>query len=321
MFAISLSFFVALALLGAKFYSYSITLSSAILSDALESIINVVAAAFAMISVWFASQPPDREHPYGHGKIEYFSAGFEGALIIIAAIGIFKSGISHILNPQEISNLKNGLAILTGAGAVNLILGFYLLHIGKKTNSLILIADGRHVIADVYTTASVIIGLFVVNITGLLWLDGAVACLVGVHILFSGTSLVRHSFSGLMDTSDPELLEEITGLLSRNRTKWWMDIHNLRAFRSGELIHIDMHLVLPGYFSLEKAHKEALEIEGMINRHFKGKSEVLVHMDPCDDPDCPDCGPHVCDEKIDRLARKRKWSATYLTMPWRKKKG
>jgi cation diffusion facilitator family transporter len=266
--AISLSLLVGASLMGIKFYAYRITHSSAILSDALESIINVVASAFALGSILFAAKPPDESHPYGHGKIEYFSAGFEGALIVLAALGIFKTGVSHILQPREMPQLQIGLLLILGAGLVNLILGVGLVRIGKRTASLALVADGKHVLTDVYTSAGVFLGLFLVHYTAWYWLDGTVACLVGLHILISGGKLVRQAFAGLMHATDPDLLKEISSLLDEHRKDVWIDIHQLRAWRSGSIVHIDFHLILPGDYSLEQAHAEAKQLEKIIQDHF-----------------------------------------------------
>lgn len=279
--AIGLSLLISLLLMTAKFYTFHLTRSSAVLSDALESIINVVAAGFAMISIWMAAQPPDANHPYGHGKIEYFSAGFEGALIIVAAIGIFKTGFSHLMTPRPLANLEIGLFILVGASLVNLVLGLWLIRAGKKTDSLALIADGKHVLTDVYTSAGVVIGLFLVRYTQWLWLDGAIACVVGINILVTGIHLVRQSSSALMHRSDPKLLHSISLLLEKNRRPAWIDIHQLRAWRSGIFVNIDLHLVLPRDLLLDQAHTEADELEQLLIRHFEGKATVLIHMDPC----------------------------------------
>jgi cation diffusion facilitator family transporter len=292
--AITLSFVVGASLMAVKFYAYRLTNSSAILSDALESIINVVASAFALGSILFAAKPPDESHPYGHGKIEYFSAGFEGALIVFAALGIFKTGLSHILHPQQLPLLEVGLIILLGASLINLLLGMGLIRIGKRTDSVILIADGRHVLTDVYTSAGVLVGLFLVRQTGWYWLDGTIACLVGLNILVIGAKLVRQSFAALMHASDPDLLKEISSLLVEHRKDVWIDIHQLRAWRSGNVVYIDFHLVLPRDYSLEEAHGEVKELEKVFADHFGGAASVLIHMDPCVDPDCPICRRHLC---------------------------
>ncbi|MCP3954425.1 MAG: cation transporter, partial [Desulfobacterales bacterium] len=252
---------VGLAIMAAKFYAWHLTGSSAILSDALESIINVVAGGFALAAVMMSARPPDEDHPFGHGKIEFFSAGFEGALIILAAFGIFKVGFGHLLNPQPLPHLGAGLAVLLGTAVVNLLLGMTLLRLGKKTGSLVLEADGQHILTDVYTSGGVVIGLFLAHLTGWLWLDGTIACLVGVNILWTGLRLVKRSFAGLMDTMDPDLLQQVVDLINRHRRDEWIDIHKLRVWRSGQLIHIDLHLILSGDLNLDDAHAEANILE------------------------------------------------------------
>lgn len=310
---IQLSVGVSVALMGLKFVTYQLTHSSAILSDALESIINVVASAFAMISVWMAAKPPDPEHPYGHGKIEYFSAGFEGALIVCAAIGIFYTGIERLITPRELLHLQEGLALLCAAILINLLLGIGLLRVGHLTESVTLVADGKHILTDVYTSGGVLVGLALVYWTGWLWLDGLVACLVGVNILMTGTRLVRQSFARLMDASDPHLLERIADLLEQHRRKEWIDIHQLRAWRAGNLVHIDLHLVLPGDMAVDKAHREAKRVETLLIDEFKGKASVLVHMDPCDPRLCPICNHNKCQDRFRKFRSTIQWEQDHLT--------
>lgn len=292
--AIGLSVVVSILLLALKFLTYRLTNSAAVLSDALESIINVVASLFAILSIWMAAKPPDPDHPYGHGKIEYFSAGFEGALIIGAAVGIFYSGLLHILSPQPLPDLEKGMLILAVATLINLLLGVYLVRIGRSTDSLALIADGKHILTDVYSSGAVIIGLLLVYWTGWLRIDGAIACFVGLNILIAGGRLVLQSFKHLMDTSDPALLDRITRLLSQNQRPDWIDIHQLRAWRAGAMIHIDLHLVLPEQMLLSKAHAEAKILEALIVDEFAGNAGVLVHMDPCNPRECPICAQNAC---------------------------
>lgn len=292
--AIFLSVAVSVVLLSVKMLTFFLTRSSAVLSDALESIINVVASSFAFLSIWLAAKPPDADHPYGHGKIEYFSAGFEGALIIGAAGGIFYSGITHLLHPQPLTHLGAGLILLCVAAVVNLIMGLHLIRTGKQTQSITLTADGKHLLTDVYTSGGVVIGLVLIYLTNWLWLDGAIACLVGINILVTGGQLVRHSFARLMDASEPELLDRIAGVVADNTRKEWVDIHQLRAWRAGVLVHIDLHLVLPKNLSLEKAHQEAKLLENLLVNTFDGNAQVLVHTDPCDPTKCPVCGRQDC---------------------------
>lgn len=312
--AIGSSFFIGALLMAVKFYAYYLTGSSAILSDALESIINVVASAFAAVSIILAAMPPDDTHPYGHGKIEFFSAGFEGALIILAAFGIFSAGISHLLEPRVMPNLDSGLLLLLSTAAINLVLGLSLVTVGRRTDSLALIADGEHVLTDVYTSGGVLAGLFLVRLTGWLWLDGTVACLVGLNILFTGARLIRHAFAGLMDASDPVLLDEVSRLLLENRKKYWIDIHQLRAWKAGNLVHIDLHIVLPRDYVLDEAHHEAKEIETLLIRHFDGYASVLIHMDPCLDPDCAVCRRFKCDMRTAPGKETVDWNRESMTV-------
>lgn len=299
-------------LMCAKFYAFHLTRSSAVFSDALESIINVVASAFALVSIVLAAKPPDKSHPYGHGKVEYFSAGFEGALIIIAAIGIFKSGLTHILHPQPLPNLTDGLTILLGTGIINLALGLILVRTGKKTHSIALTADGKHVLTDVITSSGVFLGLLLVHLTGIYWLDGAIACMVGFSILYTGIILIKKSSAGLMDRAEPALLEEISTLLEKHRKDNWVGIHELRAFRSGSIVNVSLHLILPKDFSLEKAHLEVEEVEAVVEGYFEGRATVLVHLDPCSDPDCPVCRRYACELRRHEESDPTPWNVETL---------
>lgn len=310
---VSLSLLVGALLMVLKFYAYRLTQSTAVLSDALESIINVAASTFAMGSILLAARPPDENHPYGHGKIEFFSAGFEGALIIVAAIGIFKTGIPRLFAPVPLEHINFGLILLLGASFINLLMGFSLIRIGKQTRSITLIADGKHLMTDVYTSVGVVVGLILVKLTGWLWLDGLIACIVGLNILFTGFTLVRHSFEGLMDAADRRVLVSLAECLIENRKANWVDIHQLRAWKSGDHTHIDMHLVLPRDCSLEQAHGEAKEVENIVIEHFKGSASALIHMDPCIGDDCPTCRQFNCHLGSNQAAEVAQWSLDTLT--------
>ena len=311
--AIACAFVVGATLMAVKFYVYRLTLSSAVLSDALESVINVVASAFALVSIIMSARPPDRDHPYGHGKIEYFSAGFEGALIILAAFGIFRVGVDQMLHPRPLPNLETGLWILLATAFVNLVLGIGLIRVGKKTDSLTLLADGKHLLTDVYTSGGVLIGLLLVKFTGLHRLDGIVACMIGINILATGAGLVRTSFAGLMDASDPALLDSVSKLILGHRKDKWVDVHQLRAWKSGTHVHIDLHLILPRNLSLEAAHREAKTLEHHIVEYFKGRASVLIHMDPCVDPDCPICRQQFCELRKHAPGIEIPWNSNTLT--------
>ena len=311
--AIAASLGIGLGLMAVKFFAFWLTDSAAILSDALESIINVVAASFALGSVIFAAKSPDPTHPYGHGKIEFFSAGFEGALIIAAAVGIFYQAGPRLLHPQGIPRLTSGLLLILAAALVNLVLGLVLVMVGKRTHSLILVADGKHVLTDVYTTGGVVVGLLLVMFTGWYWLDGAVALLVGLNILVTGARLVAQAGAGLMDTSDPALLEEISQVIARHRKDLWIDVHQLRARRAGSRVLIDFHLILPRDLSLEESHREVKEMEQILNDHFAGQADILIHADPCAEPQCPICGYDPCRHRRAGTRMQRLWRREVIT--------
>jgi cation diffusion facilitator family transporter len=302
-----------LAIMALKFYGYWITGSSAILSDALESIINVVAGAFALGSLILAAKPPDASHPYGHGKIEFFSAGFEGALIVLAAFGIFAEGMRQIINPQPLPQLQMGLLILLAAGLGNLALGTVLIRLGKRTRSFVVEADGWHLLADVYTSVGVLVGLALVYFTHYYRMDGIVACIVGINVIVMGVKIIRQAFEGLMDASVPDLLEEICDLLEAHRKDVWIDIHRLRAWRSGKRVHADFHLILPRTMPLEQGHHEVKELERIFDRHFQGMAEILIHLDPCADPECPVCKQEPCEFRKEENRVHRKWRSQELT--------
>ncbi|MGA3113706.1 MAG: cation diffusion facilitator family transporter [Syntrophobacteraceae bacterium] len=289
-----LSVSVSALLMMLKFYSFWLTGSSAILSDALESIINVVAGGFALWSVLLASRPPDVVHPYGHGKIEFFSVGLEGTLIVLAAGGIFWEALPKIVTPRALPELDFGLIILLATALVNLWLGKTLIRTGERTRSMAVSADGKHILTDVYTTAGVLIGLFLVRQTGWYFLDGAVACVVAANILFMGAKLISESSSRLMHAYDPELLDQISEIIAQNRKPQWIDVHRLRAWRSGRQIYIDFHLILPREISLEDAHREVTEIEQLLKTQLPGVGDAMIHAEPCIGPECRICLREPC---------------------------
>ena len=293
--AARLSLGVAVALLIVKMAAWLLTGSAAILSDALESIINVVAAAFAVVSVTVADSPPDERHPYGHGNIEYYAAWLEGMLILLASIGIFYESWDKIFHPEPMPNLGGGIALLVAAGGVNLWLGINLVRQGRSSGSLTLEADGKHVLTDVYTSAGVFVALGLVWATGWLWLDGLVACLVGVNIAWAGVGLVRRSVSGFMIESDPALLEQICALLRENREPAWIDIHRLRAIKAGRRVHVDLHLILPRDMTLAEAHRHVDAMEQLLLSRLGPEADVMIHADPCVDARCPVCEAEPCD--------------------------
>jgi len=306
--AARLAFITSLTLLLAKFGAYFITDSKAVLSDAIESIINVVTAAFLMLSIAVSIKPVDENHPYGHGKIESFSAGLEGGLIIIAAVVILIEAVPVFFTPQPPRNLGPGLYILGGAGAVNLAVGSYLMHAGRKYKSDALSADGRHLLTDFYTSAGVIIGLLLYRFTGYLWLDPFVACLVALNILIPGIKLFTTSFKNLMDEADPELLERIVQGLNTIKKPGWLYPHKLRALRSGRYHHVDLHISLPHYWTLNQVHEAEQEITRSLLDSLGEEGDIMIHVDPCEPPYCPVCNVDDCSKRSSAFTSATDWS-------------
>jgi cation diffusion facilitator family transporter len=306
--AARLAFITSLILLLAKFGAYYLTDSKAVLSDAIESTINVVTAAFLMLSISVSSKPVDKNHPYGHGKIESFSAGLEGGLIILAAVVIFVEAIPAFFVLQPPQNLGPGIYILGGAGIINLIVGTHLLRAGNKYKSDALSADGRHLLTDFYTSAGVIIGLLLYSITGYIWLDPFVACLVALNILIPGIKLLAKSFKNLMDEADPELLERIVQGLNTIKKPGWLYPHKLRALRSGRYHHVDLHISLPHYWTLTQVHEAEQEITKALLQAIGEEGDIMIHVDPCEPPYCPVCEVDDCSERKTEFNNAPQWS-------------
>jgi cation diffusion facilitator family transporter len=286
---ILLSLVVGILLMLAKFTAYFITSSNSILTDAAESIVNILASLFAFYSIYVAAQPKDLNHPYGHGKVEFFSVFIEGSLIVIAGILISFKSVYNLFFPHEISDLVTGTIIIGISGLINYVLGYYLIDQSKKYNSLTLYADGKHLQTDAYTSVGLVIGLLLIYFTGLNYLDSILSISIGVFIIYSGYKLVRRSVSGLMDESDFDTSDEIIAILNTHRKESWIDMHNLRTQRYGPDIHIDCHITLPYYFDLNKVHEEVSEVDKLVNYMANSRTEFFIHADPC----MPECC-HYC---------------------------
>jgi cation diffusion facilitator family transporter len=311
--AIFASVLVGAALLIVKFLAAWLTGSAAILSDALESIINVVASGFAFYSIMLSARPPDRSHPYGHGKIEPFSAGFEGALIILAALAILWEALPGVFHPRPLAQLDLGIVLVLAAAVVNAVLGLFLIRTGTRTRSLALIADGRHIVTDVYTSVGVVVGLVLARLTGWMVLDSLTACAVASNIILSGAGLLRQSVSHLMDEADESVLDNIVETLQNIRRPEWIDLHHLRSWRSGDRHHIDFHLTLPRYWDLEQCHDAETSVEEWLVEHLGGQGEVLVHLDPCTPHHCPLCRVLDCPVRSTRFRSLPAWTVEMAT--------
>ncbi len=295
-----------------KFTAYIITHSNAILTDALENIINVVAGAFALFSVYYASLPKDENHPYGHGKVEFFSVGVEGGLIILAGGGIIIKAVMGFFHRVEIEQIDLGLYITIFGGLANFLMGQYLIKQGKKRSSVLMVADGKHLLTDTISSIGLIIGLGVIYLTKIFWLDNVVAILLGLYILFAGYKLLKESVNNLLDEADYEKLKDLVLILNENRNDKWIDMHNLRVLKYGAHLHIDAHITLPWYEKLEDSHKEVMAVERLIQDKLEGEVELFIHADPCLESSCPICIIKDCKERKSALVTRLDWTMKNL---------
>lgn len=277
-----------------KFVAYWITGSNAILSDALESIINVVAGGLGMYSLYLASLPKDENHPYGHGKIEFISASIEGGLIAAAGSIILVKGVWDLIHPHEVQQLDIGLGLTLIAGTINFLLGWMAERRGRTVDSATLVASGEHLKSDAYSTVGLLAGLILIYFTDWYWADNLFALFFGGLILWTGYKILRRSIAGIMDETDYKLIEKVVTILQEERRDNWMDLHNLRIVKYGSDLHIDCHLTVPWYFNVREAHNEADELEALFQRHFKQPVELFIHLDACHSSFCSFCKKEDC---------------------------
>jgi cation diffusion facilitator family transporter len=278
-----LSIAAAVATIALKTTAWLLTGSVGLLSDAAESVVNLVAAIFAMAALRWATKPADEEHAYGHAKAEYFSAGVEGALIFVAAISIAATAIDRLLHPQAIGDVGVGLAISVSASLINLVVGMLLLRTGREQRSIVLEADGRHLLTDVWTSVGVIIGVAAVAISGWERLDAIVALAVAANIVLTGTRLVRRSVGGLMDRAlDAPQLQEIEDVLKRFEREG-IKFHALRTRQAGQRAFISLHVLVPGDWPVQRGHDVVEEIEAALRERLP-YATVFTHLEPADDP-------------------------------------
>jgi cation diffusion facilitator family transporter len=289
-----LSLVAGASICAGKFAVAELTGSTALLSDALESIVNVLAAALLLYTLVVAARPADRDHPYGHGKVEFFSAGAEGALVAVAALAILYQAAVDLVRGPDLRRIDFGIAVSGGLALANAALGAYLVRAGRRHGSEALVADGRHVLTDVITTVGVIAGLALVRATGEPRFDPLVAIAVALSILHTGWRLLRGAVGGLMDEADPGLLEPICAALEREREDAWIDVHSLRTFRSGAVQHSDLHLAVPRYYDADRLHEIGERVRGAVLGATRLPGDVIVHFDPCRPRQCPLCPLDGC---------------------------
>ena len=262
-----------------KITAYFFTNSLAILSDALESIVNVLAGFIGLYSLYVAAKPKDTDHPYGHGKAEFISAATEGGLIVASGLLILYEAIINFIRSQPLQKLSMGLWLVATTAIINWVAGYICERIGKKNNSLALQSSGKHLKIDTYSTLAIIATLIIILFTNFLWLDKVVACALAIFIIYNGYTIIRKSLAGIMDEADMDLLNKLVVILNENREPNWIDIHNLRIIKYGNVLHIDCHLTVPWYLNVLQAHDEVDALQQLIKSQFGDAIEFFVHTD------------------------------------------
>lgn len=291
---IVLSVVLGIVILFFKYVAFQLTGSAALKSDAIESTVNVTAAFFALGAVLFAGRPADRGHPYGHGKIEDFSAVFEGGLISLAALFIAYDAFMTALRGPRLKALDLGLAVNFGAGCLNGLLGLILVRAGRKTKSRALEADGQHILSDFYTTIAIAAGLLLVKFTGWTWIDPLLALGVGILLAYTGFKLVKRSADALLDAEDMKTVTRVVEAAQAVRTPDVISIHGLRTLRVGRFTHVDIHVAVPEFYSVERAHDLVEKFGEAAIRSLGIEGEFHAHVDPCERRYCRGCAVEPC---------------------------
>lgn len=299
---------VGIILFITKLVAWYLTGSVAILTDALESTVNVVAGLIGVYSLYVSAKPRDKDHPYGHGKAEFISAAVEGTLITVAGFVIIYEAINNLIHPHVIQKLDYGIILVAATAVVNYIAGSICVRAGKKNNSLALIASGKHLQTDTYSTIGIIVGLIIIYFTRIAWVDSAVAILFAFIIMFTGYKIVRTSIAGIMDEANEELIKKMVALLNNNRRVNWIDLHNLRIIQYGSTLHVDCHLTVPWYLNVHEAHREIDELSALVRTAFGESLELFVHSDGCLNFSCPICTKQDCPVRQHAFTKQVEWT-------------
>ncbi len=299
---------VAVLLFIIKVVAFLLTKSVAILTDALESTANVIAGFVGLYSLYVAAKPRDADHPYGHGKAEFVSAAVEGTLIVVAGGIIIYEAIINFINPHPLQKLDYGIILVAITAAVNYAVGYFSIKKGQKNNSLALIASGKHLQSDTYSTLGLIAGLALIYFTKLNWIDSVVAILFAFIIIYTGYKILRSSLAGIMDEADKELIEKLVTSLNAQRNENWVDLHNLRVIKYGGQLHVDCHLTVPWYLNVHEAHKEIDQLSAIIRQEFGNALELFVHSDGCLDFSCAICTKKDCGVRKQTFEKKITWT-------------
>ncbi|MDO4762871.1 MAG: cation diffusion facilitator family transporter [Flavobacteriaceae bacterium] len=299
-----------------KLLAWYLTNSDAVYSDAMESVVNVVSAFMGLYSLYLAAKPKDKDHPYGHGKIEFITSGIEGVMIIFAGLMIIIEAVKNLLNNNQLQDLDWGIGIILLVGLINYYIGYLSVKKGERDNSLVLVASGKHLQSDTYTTFGVLLSLILVYFTHWYWLDGVVALGFGAYIIFVGYKIISEAFGGIMDKADVEILTQIVDVLEKHRKPEWVDIHNMKVQQFGSQLHIDAHITLPWYKSLKESHEEMEKIMHILAENTERQIEFNFHMDDCKPFSCSLCELD-CVHRRKPFMLKMKWDTQSISQTYK----
>ncbi len=303
----------AVILFLAKLGAYFLTHSVAVLTDVLESTVNVVTGFTGLYSLRIAAKPRDREHPYGHGKVELLSASLEGVMILVAGLVIIFESIKNLFATHAVQQLDFGIVLVSITAAVNFALGAWCIRTGKQRHSIALETSGRHLQTDTWTTAGIVVGLILLRITGIAWIDSALALVVAIIIVVQGYQIIRQTVAGIVDEADLELLQRLIGVLNVQKRDTWMDMHNLRIIKYGPILHLDCHLTVPWYFNVVQANAEVQALHELIEQNFPQSLEMFVHTDDCAPPhSCRICSLLECPVRKSAFEGRLDWTLENL---------
>ena len=291
-----------------KVLAWYLTGSIAILTDALESTVNVIAGLIGVYSLYVSAKPKDQDHPYGHGKAEFLSAAVEGTLVTLAGFIIIYEALNNLIHPHLVQKLDYGILLVAITGVINYVAGYICISTGKKNNSLALIASGKHLQTDTYSTIGIIAGLILLYFLKLWWIDSAVAILFAFIIMFTGYKIIRSSVSGIMDEADETLINKMVVMLNVHRKENWIDLHNLRIIKYGGTLHIDCHLTIPWYLNINEANLEIDTLSDIVKKELGESMELFVHSDGCNDFSCKLCSKEICSVRQHSFEKRIEWT-------------
>ncbi|MCB9073278.1 MAG: cation transporter [Bdellovibrionaceae bacterium] len=288
------SFALSVVLFGLKYWAYYLTMSHAVLSDALETIVNILASIVALWVVRWSARPADEQHPYGHGKAELLSATFEGGLVSAAAVFILIESFLSFFKPHHLDDLGLGLYITFGAAILNGLMGWILIVRGKHLHSSALVASGVHLLSDLVTSLGSILGLSLVMFTRLVIFDTIAAAAVGLYLLYTGFKVMKGAIGGLLDKTDAEAIKRFNQIINTQRADGIIQIHHVRMIISGAYYHIDAHVVVPEYWDVKETHAITIKYEHELLNSYGAQGELHFHVDPCEQNYCHQCSVHDC---------------------------